>query len=222
MPNKSEVQMPKEELEPVTGLNIVILPDEETSRRAMEISSAIANAVPVEFELDNINFRPHVTLYQGSYAEGNLAQLKESLSVIAETTQPLEISLDGAQAVLGTFVFWNAKNAEETGLQDLHEKTLGASNHLRQPISLEQVSFPGITDEHRQRIARDGGHLYKDRFIPHITITRLKDPKDATEAINIVNEAGSMKFSGKDICLAKLGPHGTISDIVERFPMRKS
>lgn len=218
MSQRSESE-PKE-LEPSTALNVVLLPDEAVSTHAIELSRRTAEIVPVEFTLNTSNFKPHITLYQGYYPDRNLGKLKDELARFSKSQEPVRVSLQGSEVVIGTFIFWSAAKAPE--IRGLHEGILEIGNVLRDgQIPPNVQALTDLSEEDLAMIAQTGGILNRHRHNPHITITRVQNPDDAQHALSIVQSAPPMEFQARSITLAHLGPHGTISEIVEEFPFGK-
>lgn len=204
------------EQEPATALNIVLLPDQQTTEQAIELSQRIATLYGVEFVLDTQQFRPHITLYQGYYPNRNLPKLRSSIADLAKQLGPTEVSLYGSQLVLDTFLFWNCQKTP--ALQAMHQESFAAANPLREGFIAPNVAaLTDLTEEERELIQRTGGILNGVRFLPHITITRLKNPAEGQKAMEIVQKTPPISFPVKGLYIAHLGPHGTISEIVDEF-----
>ena len=207
----------QKEIEPVTPLNIVLLPDEETSKAAIELSTSIVGVVETYFKLDTKNKRTHLTLYQSPFPDRNIPVLLDTLKAISERTDQLEISLQKLTVEFGTFVFWTANTTPE--LANLHKTVVTQTNSLREghiPAHLASVPLEPADAEDVQNY---GLPMVLGRYWPHLTLTRIKNPEEAEKVSHAVGEEKLATFKVKSISICKLGDNGTISDTLAGFPL---
>lgn len=198
-------------------LNIVLLPDEKTSKLAINLSEKLTSQIPSYFTLNTTNFKPHITLYQGSFPEKNIPRVLETVEQITKELNPVNISTQGFFISPGGYVWWNTEKGE---LQGLHEKMLNATNHLREGLipepSLEQL--PNLAGREKENVLETGAIYNRDLYSPHITITRLKKLEDKEKSLRILEgNKTQISFMTHIIGVANLGAHGTISEIIKEF-----
>lgn len=209
------------ESEPVTPLNIVLLPDGETSRMAIEMSNTIAGAVEVHFTLDPKTRRPHLTLYQSSFPNRNISALTHTLRGISQTAESVEfLSLQRITVEFGTFVFWTANNSPQ--LAKLHETIVTKTNLLREGHIPAHLASVPLEPADAEDVKNYGLPMVLGRYWPHLTLTRIRNPEDATKIRQVVGDEKPATFKVKSISVCRLGDNGTISDTIEEFPLKAS
>lgn len=199
-----------------TTLNIAILPSDEITAQAIEMSKKIADKVGSRFILNSHTLFPHITIYQAQYPNKNINILKSIVKKLCLEQQLFEIQLDMISISHETFLFWNCEKT--LTLQNLQKKAVDLANPLRNgliPTSLADVT--GLSEGDKYDLKTFGALLIGPRYMPHITITRLKNEEDAKKAIKIL--AGSKKFSFKPngLILGYLGEHGVVTGIIKKF-----
>lgn len=207
------------EIEPSKALNIVLLPDEKTQEKAIELSHKISEEVDTEFILNETTYRPHITIYQGSYPPDNIDLLLEELQRLSAEKSPFPIKMEGFQVSYETFVFWNTVKTE--ALQEFHEQILALANPIRKgqiPDSVMKM-LPNLPPEEQDMIRNTGSILNKHLFLPHITLSRIKKPDDKDRVLKLLSESPPTVFNPEKLTIATLGDHGTISDSIAEFEL---
>lgn len=174
--------------------NIIILPPPEATRQAIAWSQDIANRYPVSFVLDGKNFYPHITLFQGEYVQTNEASLEKFLVRTVSQMQSFSVRLNRFGS-LDTFIFLNAERDESL-------------------ISLQKTIF-----ETAKTLGRSLSPIAGDIFVPHITLTRLKN----AENIEMVPDGfgkPNVSFRVSSLYLANIGPNGSVNEIFREFPFQ--
>lgn len=197
------------------SLNIAILPDSERRNKAIELSKKLASKVPSYFVLDGEHFHPHFTVYQAHYPVRNLEKLKIALYEIARRLKDLEITMTDFKVSHETFVFWSCLKTED--LISAQKEAIGIANPLREGLILPQLKDGRVESEgDKEDIRNYGSLLIGPRYEPHITITRIKNPKDSDKVLEILGEAKRETFRPESLVLAYLGDHGTVTKIIEK------
>lgn len=208
------------ENEPKTALNIVLLPDRTVFNKALTFSYRVTRRCPSEFVLDSERYKPHITLYQGYYPDRNLAGLYDALKDIGRKNQQFEVQMGDFELSHGTFLFWNCVKTLE--LKALHESILEKANPLREgnipPITAQLL--PRLPDNEKAMVQATGSILNKELFHPHITITRLKNASESPLALRMLGREEKALFVPDKLAVAHLGPHGTISEIIQEIPLK--
>lgn len=206
------------ELDNGISLNIVILPEGDTKSKALEMSQLVADHFPVHFVLDNKERFAHAALYQAQFPERNLPDIQEVLKNIAERTSCFEVQMSDFEVRLSQFLWWNCEPS--TRLQALHEKVLDQLNPLRAGFILPALADKSNFSPAEQRNIEKYGYIIVGKdFAPHITATRLQNSSDAEAAVKLLGYRRQSAFKAKKIALGYLGAHGTVTEIIEEFPL---
>lgn len=200
-------------------LNIVFLPDEATREKAIEMSRKVAENLPVEFVLGQGTI-PHITIYQAMFPNKNLGKVKGIIRDLASKMGPFQVEMGQfwVNAVRG-FVWWNCLKTDQ--LSEIHWKFIKETNNLREgliPDSLKAYRIKGEQD--KMEIKNYGALFAGARYTPHLTITALKNPDDEQKAYEILGKEKESLFTVDKISLGSLGPYGTVTGIIEEFPIR--
>lgn len=205
------------ERDDATTLNVVVLPSEAVSDTARRLSEGLAKQFPTEFTLNSTTFRPHITLYQGYFPNGNIDALTASLQEIAEDCKKFVLGMGEFYVSPGRFVWWNTEKSSY--IYGLHETILNAANPLREgliaPATQQQLEELG--ERERENVIKTGLIYSGELYVPHVTLTRLTKASDMIPAHQALGEREEGSFTIDKIVLAKMGDHGTISDTLSEF-----
>lgn len=186
------------ELTPGIDLNVILLPDNTTSKRLIGLSEQVANKVNVKYKLDRNDRPPHLSLYSARYPLYNLAKISLVMEELAAVAKGVEVELRG-YSVFSGYLFYDVVRSR--GLMKLHEAVVDTLNPLREGlISEDQKSLFGLTKKQEDAILKYGYVSVKDTFMPHVTLARLSDPNQAEEAINVL-PGGGLTFTPKSLLL---------------------
>ncbi len=200
----------------IAPLNIIILPDLKVSQKALELSKKISQNYETYFTLDNQNFIPHITLYQTIFPKNNVSVLKDRIQKFAKTLKPFKITISTFSVSNETWASWNFLKTEE--LMKLELQILELANPLREDLIPENLKQLVTDAKGKQETENYGALLIKDRYTPHITLTRIKNPQDRKKVIDLIKEKSELSFLVDKLFLGNLGEHGTINQIVTEFP----
>ncbi|TSC64386.1 MAG: hypothetical protein G01um1014106_142 [Parcubacteria group bacterium Gr01-1014_106] len=204
--------------------NVVLLPSGIVEEQALRYSRQLAERFATEFLLSP-QFVAHCSLYQAAYPQRNAKRVKEVVQVIAKGFRPFQVSMNGFGIFWHTFVFWDADKSED--LRRLHHGLLEALNPLREqqllPIHQQLLTDVQIPAPLRESIRDYGNPLAGDQERPHMTLTRLKDARDADLALErlqaTADPTGAMCFEATMLYLTEVGPHGTCPRLLDGFPL---
>lgn len=206
----------KQEIEQVS-LNIAVIPDGRVRERAIGMSQIIRDNFQSEFVLNQFNKIPHISIYQGMFPAKNIDKIKDAVRSVSQKTGRIYFSMDGFSVDYGTFLFWNSEKTQEH--IDIQMKFIEKINPLREglvPSVLETLL--DIPEEEKRNIKLYGYPAVGERFRPHVTITRAKNPDDARKMLNFLGEL-KYSFEAKSIILGYSGEHGTVQRIEDEFPL---
>ncbi len=202
------------------ALNIVILPSVDVKKEAIKQSENLTKKFASEFTLNTKNFRPHITIYQGYFPYKNLDSLKKTLLKFSKESKKFSVFMSDFWISPGRFVWWNAKKSKE--IMEFHRQILKLANPLREgliaPPALEQLEELG--EKERRNVLKTGAIYHGELYVPHVTLTRLKNEKDRNGAMKTLGETETIDFQVTKLIVANLGEHGTISNIIEEFEIK--
>lgn len=203
------------------SLNIAILVNEDVAEQSIEMSSAVSNRFSTEFTLNNQNFLPHITLYQAHFPTSSLGHIKQKMHELAQNISSFEINLSSITINYETFLWWNCfKNSQFVGIQ---KQVVKALNPLREGHILPHLSnIRCISKEDQNDIQQFGSLLIGPRYLPHITLTRLRNSSDGANALKMLQKRVSAKFYVNKIILGYLGNHGIVTKAIEIFKTNKN
>lgn len=197
-------------------VGIVILPNEPVATQAIELSQSISNGERAKFTLNKINFLPHITLFHGVFDQEKLEDVALIIRAILNETQIFDINLSGYSHLLG-YIFWDAEKTKE--LLNLHkeivEKLSAHTNGMR-PEFVEMLKTKSVSPKRLEYIEKYGYPLCFEEFIPHITLTRLKNKENysSEKVVESLPEV-SRSFSLNQIGVVEIGEHGSCKKILK-------
>ncbi len=205
------------------SVDIIILPDNKTSEQARLLGSLVGKKYESLFTLEDRGFTPHITIYQFQCPTKNYTTLKERLKELSASLRPLSIKVEGYEPH-SNFIFWNV--FRDTALMELHKRVLEVSNQLREGLLLPHilpdcsgyVGGSSFTREQKEAVMKYGAVYTGELFKPHITLARIARIEQAEEAAKSLPGARA-EFPIAELCLGKMGPHGTVLEILERSPL---
>lgn len=198
-----------------TTLNIAIIPSDEVTARAIDMSKAIASELETEFVLNSNKFIPHITVYQAQYPNKNIDILKKLVQDLS-LQKSFEINLEPIDISYETFIFWRCEKTDV--LKELQAKAIEVANPLREGLIPEQIArVTGLSEGDMYDAKTFGALLIGPRYDPHITITRLQRKEDARRAIRVLGNSQKLSFKPRALILGYLGQHGVVSGVVESF-----
>lgn len=194
-------------------LNIVILPDQKTTAKAIELSSKLHATVPTEFILDNNSYYAHITIFQLHIPKKNLNRVYEEVALVVKNIQPFLIETEDVRVSHGTFVFLGIKQSKI--LRELQKDIVKRINPLREGLSMvDPTLMPHLTPNDQHDAKTYGSLLIGPNFKPHITLTRLTNKNDV-DTIQPFLKPLSLTSPIHAIHIGTCGAHGTVNDILK-------
>jgi hypothetical protein len=185
----------------------------------MKWSRQIAATYTTDFVLDGKTFYPHITLYQAAFPDKNISFVEQQLDALAGQVNPFRVRSEDFISLVG-FVFLKFIKSEE--LVSLHRQIVGLCNPIREgeniPAEVQNLTDPNVPEFIKYSIKTYGSALAMDAFLPHITLSRLKNFSE-TENARAMLEKKDMAFDVHSIHLANIGPDGTVNEIYKEFPL---
>lgn len=172
------------ELTPGIDLNVILLPDNNTSQKLIGLSERVASKVNVRYKLDRTDRPPHLSLYSALYPLHNLDKVRLAMEELAALANGVEVELNG-YSVFSGYLFYDAVRSSR--LMELHELVVDTLNPLRDGlISEDQKRLFGLTKDQEAAISKYGYVSVKDTFMPHVTLACLSDFNQTEEAVKVL------------------------------------
>lgn len=201
--------------------NVVLVPDQLVGDVAISWSKLLSE-VGAEFVLGEENLA-HVSMYQAAYPPDVMTEISNGLEKISNETSPFSVVADGLGTFWETFLFWDMVKSAD--LTVLHQRCLRELNPLRQgrltPIQQQLLTDSSVA-RYAENIRKYGHPLCDEEELPHMTLSRLKDPKSLAKALRMLEsqrqDMEGQTFKIDRLFLAEVGPHGTCPRLLEEFP----
>lgn len=202
----------------IINLNVVLLPSEKTSQKAIELSRIIGEEFETFFTLNSENCIPHISFYHAAYPGKNVSQIKDAITSITKEIKSFPIELKT--------VFWHKEGwldfqAVKSGpLISLHNLVVNKLNPLREGNLMEsdRKDSSSYLAEEQEMLRLYGYRHAMDLFRPHLTITRLKTGDVAKVAGKL--EGNDLSFEADIVALCQLGDYGTCIDILGKWDLK--
>lgn len=203
-----------------TSLNVVLLLDEHTKQRLIELSQLIAQITKSYFVLDEHSYLPHLSLYQSMYKANRQKDVLNAAAQLAKQYKSLEIQLSGYSQFSG-YVYLDA--ATDDDLIKLHEAALDSCNPLREgliPDPIQELIANQKLDQQQAKLTIAYGHPFtKELFKPHVTLARIQDEFGIDEILKKM-PMQELIMKVDQIAVTNVGEHGTCNQVFEVFPLQ--
>ncbi len=192
------------------AVDVVLLPDEAMTRRAIEINRRLITDRPPEIVLSREDHLPHISLAMGCIEETDVPALQRRLKNLARQTSVRQLKIVGITSSTNTrgetTSLLDVEKTEE--LQTLHERIM----QEMQPFFRYDVSEAMIYDAVVAPSTLDWIRTYPQKssyenFHPHITLGYGQAPADLSFPI---------PFAVSRLALCHLGNHCTCRRILAR------
>jgi 2'-5' RNA ligase len=185
---------------------------------ALEQSKRVAAEHPVHFTLNNVSVFPHVTLYAAAFLEIYQAEVVQELTDLTVGQDPLVCRMSNVATHEG---YLEINLAPSFTLSAVHgrivERLSPLRTFLREPPSAYRMSF---SDEQLLNIHDYGYADAFELFRPHVTLTRLIDPRVGMDVAKTIRWE-MPTFTANALVLYEMGEHGTCTSLIQEFPFRK-
>jgi 2'-5' RNA ligase len=198
--------------------NVAILPDKDLSSKLISWSKTLASNFETDYILNTINHFPHLSLYSARYPIKNKQAIEDAINKICHDLHPFSVTLKSLSLFSG-FLFYDLEKDKK--LIELHEKIVDELNPLREGlISDNQKQLVGLSSEQKNAIKKYGYVSVKNLYMPHISLTHLKDSTDQNAAKNILPKEINF-FSVDTIVIAPFAKFGTLPKPLKIFSIEK-
>lgn len=198
--------------------NIVILFDERFTQEFIHLSTQLNKQVPSDIVLNMTDQLPHMTIYTTNFPEKNEEKVIQKLQEITKNMHAFPVVFSHPVVdMLGVWI--NADLTPE--LKSVHNTIVESLNDLREGLYDEkELAAIGDNEERKQSLLTYGMWAAKDIYVPHVTLSRPKDPSRLAEALQLLPQHMHVGTMIKEIAYVERGPHGTCKKILKRFPLQ--
>lgn len=202
----------------VNEYGIVILLDEECTKKADAINDEIASLLP---DLHNPHNIWHVTLHHAALSETYLNELKNTLTTLSLT--PVDLYFDKIQIVEGKWIGLNVKKNND--LLNIHNKVVKISEkYFQRALVRAHDIYHTLSDKKKSQVDNYGNYDILDDYRPHMTLFYHypSDLKLEKVGIKVAKNIKPMKCKARKLAIAELEYNGNISRIVYslKFPQK--
>lgn len=174
------------------------------------------------FVLGTKDFYPHVTLYMTQLPDKNIPEAVRRIFRMVKKKKSIGLRTTGAPHITSGYVGINFKKTKRIG--QWQKELVALLNPLREGrITKEsRMQFLHADRTGRKNILRFGSQHVFAKFDPHLTLTKLKNEKNADYAdIEIAaSKLRGISFRSAAIGLFKAGEYGTCRSLVKVFRLK--
>lgn len=195
-------------------LNVIILPDDTTTKRLARWSKTVARKHKTFYTLDTNNHLPHLSLYSARYPVKNKNAVQSILQHITKEQKTFFIELSSF-SVFSNYLFYNALT--NAALQQLHECIVEKLNPLREGLISDTTrALTGLSPEQKEMILAYGYVSVKKLYMPHISITRFKE-QVTLETMKMLLPDEKTVFRAEKLAISLFAVHGTCPQPLTQF-----
>lgn len=200
-------------------LNVCLLPEPAVYEAAIKMSQAYADYGETSLVLDGTQLFPHITLYSPEFPRHALEEIKVVLAKIAAETKPLKLELDSIATTITHGISLNYKENEEA-LQ-LRDLVIAQLNPLREGVIRDKYTdLAAFSEIERTEITHYGYPVKSKYHFPHITLSHYESKQTAAAALVVVPQTNIPVLSTiPALAIGEMGKHGTVTKIIEIFPL---
>jgi 2'-5' RNA ligase len=191
----------------LVAIDIAVLPPPEVSRRAIDLSAALAGSDPQALRLGDACL-PHITLAQQFVGAASLDACLDAIGVVLRGVAPLQLSVTGAGR--GNTTVWMSVERSPAVL-DLHRRLMDALETFEEPDGTAAAFVDGrarprdIEWVRRYRRSSSGS-----AFTPHITLGHSTQTTPAVEPLT---------FEATTIGACQLGRFCSCGRVLQRWTL---
>lgn len=197
------------------SLNIVLLPDENATQIAIDLSKELSKKTKTNFILNGNDLIPHLTIYQAEFPVANTENVINQVDDLVQKINPFTLDMGGFSHTPEGNIWWNSIFIEP--MATLQKEVVNRCNSLRDGLLL-----PGLNElkdkgtDYKNEIEKYGSLWLFNRYIPHISLIAV-DPELNDETMKQLNFEKKVSFNAEKIALGTLGKYGTVTSIIKEF-----
>jgi 2'-5' RNA ligase len=188
-------------------ISITLLPNKEVNSRVLSLNKKLGQKIKITPIDPNDNEFAHISIYNATFPDHNLPDIKNILSKIFGGIDQIEII---PEKITSKSKFISIVFKKSNELKDLQEVIVSELNPLREGIIqskyIDQAEF--YSPEELLNANMYGYPFCKDQFSPHMTIAiveNLSDTKQAIEELVWQDSIGLNKASMRILFTNELG-----------------
>lgn len=193
--------------------DIVVIPPPEIAEQAIALSRALA-PLGTFFILDGVVLHPHISLYHVPLTDEALPVVTDALKSIAATTAPFLLEQDTYYPDQG--VWLGVRYLADSSILGLHTAVIAATkeNRVIEDDIRYKANWAELSHYQRKNLEDCGWADAYTRYFPHITFTKLREPR-ADALAHLPHREFS--FVADHIGLFELGENGTCVRLIADF-----
>ncbi|MHC4110338.1 MAG: 2'-5' RNA ligase family protein [Planctomycetota bacterium] len=196
------------------AVDVVLLPDEAMTDRAIEINAELVEKFGNEIVLNKESCLPHISLAMGCIEEADIAPVEKVLEEIANETSMSDLKVVGIRTSENSkgetvSVFELEKTPQ---LQSLHEKIMDRLTQYFSSDVTEDMIYgdQAVAGSTLQWIKNYREKVSFENFFPHITIGYGQ----------IENQVQPITFVSSELALCHLGNHCTCRKVLVSIKLK--
>jgi 2'-5' RNA ligase len=184
------------------AIDVVLLPDNAMTDRAIDANAELIQKFGSEIVLSKDSCLPHISLAMGCIDESDIPNVADVLDTIAKKNQLTKLNVIGVRTSGDAAVFEVQRTKE---LQSLHETVLRqVGPYLTSDITPDMIHGGQAAESTLQWIRDYPEKSSFENFFPHITIGYGE----------IENIPSPIEFTAPALTLCHLGNHCTCRDVL--------
>lgn len=201
-------------------INIAFILPAGVAESVAKLSRKISEKEDVHFVIDNKNFFPHITIYSPDYPKQDSDKV---FDIIEELSKNLSSIKFKTKKILANQGFLGIEFDYSKEMKYIHESIVRALNPLRGGHILKKYIDAydmNFSEDKKINIQKYGYPNSMNFYHPHMTITRLKNEKDAEKIISKMQWPVE-EFVVDKIGAYKMGENGTCVELIKEFNLGK-
>ena len=197
------------------AVDVVLLPDEAMTDKAIEANAELVKKFGKKIVLNKENCLPHISLAMGCVDEEDIASVERILQSIAKECSLSDLTVSSVRSTLNSrgeaVSVFEVEKTEE--LQFLHKTVMERlAPYLSCDVTSDMVCAAGEVEESTLLWIKNYREKSSfDNFLPHITIGYGE----------LSNFSFAMKFTASRLALSQLGNHCTCRKILVSIELKR-
>ena len=156
--------------------DIVVIPPSDIAEQAITLSRTLA-PLGTFFVLDGVKHHPHLSLYRVPFAESVLRSVGDALEKLAATTPSFFLEQGTYYPDQGMWV--GVRYVTDQAILNLHTSVIATTREYRviEDDARYKARWADLSPKQRTNIQECGWSDAYTRYSPHITFTKLQNPR---------------------------------------------
>lgn len=203
---------------------IAFVPDEDLANSAVNLAAKLASLGETFFRIDDVEFFSHITIYDAEYPLDQRNKIFEIVDTFSQNQERARLIFSKFYSEWG----WVGLDFDRTAdLELVHRDALKLLNPLRSghvsAKHLDDLKTDRYSEEQKKNIINYDYPLALSEYHPHLTLTRYRDSNSGDKIRDNYNKMNLQFPAGytNQIAITTGGEHGTVSEFVKRFDLKK-